>query len=85
MSAVAWSEHCGHQQLDRDKREEVQQRPVLKCHHGEAAIIGLKGPTRVAGIFMRERLKCGTAGLRRPERSELATLSAVATTDLFAC
>ena len=30
-----------------------------------------------------ERLKCGTAGISRPERSELGTLSAVATTDLF--
>jgi hypothetical protein len=30
-----------------------------------------------------ERLKCGTAEIGRPERSELATLSAVATTDLF--
>lgn len=31
-----------------------------------------------------QRLKCGTAEKRRPERSELAVLSAAATTDLFA-
>jgi hypothetical protein len=30
-----------------------------------------------------ERLKCGTAEMGRLERSELAMLSAVATTDLF--
>jgi hypothetical protein len=30
-----------------------------------------------------ERLKCGTAEEMRPERSELAALFAVATTDLF--
>ena len=34
-------------------------------------------------IIITERLKCGTAEFRRPERSELAGLSAVATTDLF--
>ena len=34
--------------------------------------------------FSGERLKCGTAETGRPERSELAALSAVATTDLFA-
>ncbi len=34
--------------------------------------------------FLAYRLKCGTAGYRRLERSELAALSAVATTDLFA-
>ena len=33
--------------------------------------------------FLGQRLKCGTAGFRRLERSELAALSAVATTDLF--
>jgi len=34
--------------------------------------------------LLTERLKCGTAEKRRPERSELAALSAVATTDLLA-
>ena len=34
--------------------------------------------------LLAERLKCGTAETGRPERSELAALSAVATTDLFA-
>lgn len=39
---------------------------------------------RIRGIFIWiERLKCGTAGREHPERSELAALSAVATTDLF--
>ena len=37
----------------------------------------------IGGEFIAERLKCGTAGFRRLERSELAALSAVATTDLF--
>jgi hypothetical protein len=31
-------------------------------------------------FFLAERLKCGTAGEVRPERSELEALSAVATT-----
>ena len=35
-------------------------------------------------FIFAERLKCGTAGNRRLERSELVALSAVATTDLFA-
>ena len=30
-----------------------------------------------------QRLKCGTAGKERPERSELAALPAIATTGLF--
>lgn len=34
-------------------------------------------------FYAAERLKCGTAGSRSPERSELETLSAVATTALF--
>ena len=34
-------------------------------------------------IVSAERLKCGTAETERPEQSELAALSAVATTDLF--
>ena len=37
---------------------------------------------RIGIHFVIERLKCGTAGFWRPERSELAALSAVATTDL---
>ena len=38
----------------------------------------------ISFFIISERLKCGTAGVRRPERSELTSLSAVATTDLFA-
>ena len=34
-------------------------------------------------LFSAQRLKCGTAEKVRPERSELAALSAVATTDLL--
>ena len=37
----------------------------------------------VSRHFFRERLKCGTAEVGRPERSELAALSAVATIDLY--
>ena len=40
----------------------------------------------VRGILnseIAERLKCGTAGFKLPERSKLEALSAVATTDLF--
>src|SRR5690606_11294320 len=39
---------------------------------------------RMKLFIMAERLKCGMASLRRPERSEPAALSAVATTDLLA-
>ena len=34
-------------------------------------------------MLVAERLKCGTAGFRRLERSEFSALSAVATTALF--
>lgn len=35
-------------------------------------------------LKLGERLKCGTAEVKRAERSELAVLNAVATTGLFA-
>ena len=38
---------------------------------------------RMLFIFLTQRLKCGTAEKKRPERSELAALSAVATTGLL--
>lgn len=34
-------------------------------------------------FFSSKRLRCGTAEVARPERSELEMLTAVATTDLF--
>ena len=40
-------------------------------------------PVLALGFWVVELLNSGTAGIRRPERSELVTLSAVATTDLF--
>ena len=45
---------------------------------------GLSPDKKRLAYLGAQRLKCGTAGERRPERSELAALTAVATTDLFA-
>ena len=60
-------------------------------NEGNQSALLLEGGLDQAGIAERlvlgsspERLKCGTAEKGRPERSELATLSAVATTDVFA-
>jgi hypothetical protein len=44
---------------------------------------GLSPDKKRLALLGAQRLKCGTAGFRRLERSELAALSAVATTDLF--
>jgi hypothetical protein len=79
------SKLCG-ESVKSELRDLPRELANSRCANSPANLRRIKHIVRCGNglqIF-NERLKCGTAGFRRPERSELAALTAVATTDLFA-